>query len=105
MMTLQQWLSHYRRTMLQPPEGGVPRDGDDAGRAGAAGLSREEGCIKRARDEGPEWAAAEGVFFEDAAEEDSGLVDSGGQGDRLVVVRLVLRADDGGDQGPTKGRM
>ncbi len=73
-------------------KGGVPRDGGDAGRAG---FTREEGRVKRARDERPEGAAAEGVFFEDAADEDSGLVDGGGQGDSAVVVGLVLQVGVG----------
>ncbi len=77
-------------------KGGVPRDGGDAGRAGFA---REEGRVERARDERPEGAAAEGVFFEDAADEDRSLVDGGGQGDGAVVAGLILRADDGGDEG------
>ena len=71
-------------------KGGVPRDCGDAGRAG---FVSEEGRLERARDERPEGAAAEGVF---TADEDSCLV---GQGDGAVVVGLVLRADDGGDEG------
>ncbi len=38
-------------------------------------------------------------IFEDAADEDCGLVDGGGQGDGAVVVGLIFCADDGGDKG------
>ncbi len=41
-------------------KGGVLLDGGDA--SGAC-FAREEGCVVRARDEGPEWSAAEGVFL------------------------------------------
>ncbi len=55
--------------------------------------------MKRAWDEGPQGVAAEGVVFEDALDENHGLVDGGRQGDCVVVVWVVLRADAGGDEG------
>ena len=79
-------------------KGGVPRD---CGDACLAGFAREEGRVERARDERPEGAAAEGVF---AADEDCCFVGDGGQGGGVVVVGLVLRADDGGERGPGGGR-
>jgi hypothetical protein len=53
-------------------------------------FAREEGCVKRARDEGPQGAAAEGVVFQGPADENGRLGDGGGERDRAVVVGLIL---------------
>ena len=77
-------------------EGGVPSEGNDAGRAG---LIRQEGSVQSAWYEGPQGAAEAGVVRQDAAYIDGSLRDDGGELDDAIIVGVILRAHDGGDEG------
>jgi hypothetical protein len=56
-----------------------------------AGVAREEGCVKRAREEWPQGVTADGVVLEDGSDENRGLIDGRRQGGRAVTFFPLCR--------------
>ena len=72
---------------------------DDDDDVSGASLAGEKGSVQLACNQGPKATAAECVVLEDAQQENRRVVDHGRDLNRPVVVRLGLRAEEGGKKG------